>query len=216
MSPFQRVSFVASPAPRLAQGAFTLVEVILVTLVTAILAVLLVPTIGGARERASTIECAGQLRQVGHAIAQYASENGGLLPGPLWTAQAPLASRDNQNVVWLGGYLAPYLGVNLPNGVTTTFVTVPAMFCPVNQRNKVPRGTSMWTVNDTINMEGSIRSPFGHPTRNPTPLRAFSVANPGSTWALRERDQGTPLAVVHRLARNTLFFDWHVESVRVP
>ncbi|MDX2082344.1 MAG: type II secretion system protein [Terrimicrobiaceae bacterium] len=200
-------------------GAFTLVEMLVVVAIVMILAALLFPAFATIRARADAAKCLSQLRQVGTAISLYVSENNGTLPGPLWSTQPPLAARDNNNVTWLGGFLAPYLGVQLPNGPTTTFVTVPTMFCPVNLQRKVSRGTGMWTVNGSVDVNGLTRSPWGHPSGVGdlrTPARMSSISNVASTWALQERDLGNPAAVVHRTVRNTLFFDWHVESVRVP
>jgi prepilin-type processing-associated H-X9-DG protein len=64
--------------------AFTLVELLVVCGVIATLVALLLPALGAVRERARTVQCLSQLRQIGQAIESYAVSNKGLLPA--WSA----------------------------------------------------------------------------------------------------------------------------------
>jgi len=199
--------------------AFTLIELLAVIGIILVLAALIFPTVQGVKKKADTTVCASNLHQIGVAMSLYASENQTALPGPTWSTQPPLASKDNFGVVWLGGFLAPYMGINLPNGPTTSYVTVPLLFCPVNLRYKMARGSSMWNLMTSVDIDRLTRSPWGHPQGSgdlKVPVRIIRIANAGTTWALQERDQGTSPKPVHGSVRNTLFFDWHVETVRVP
>lgn len=66
--------------------AFTLIELLVVMAIAAILASLLLPSLGSAREAGRRAACLSNLRQVGIAIHAYAMENRGRIPhGP----QAP-------------------------------------------------------------------------------------------------------------------------------
>ncbi len=60
--------------------AFTLIELILVIFIMAMLASLLVPVIGKAKQRARTVQCISNLRQVGTAMIAYAHDHGDQLP----------------------------------------------------------------------------------------------------------------------------------------
>jgi prepilin-type processing-associated H-X9-DG protein/prepilin-type N-terminal cleavage/methylation domain-containing protein len=54
-------------------AAFTLVELLVVVAIIALLIAILLPALGRARERARTVGCLSNERQIGHALALYAS-----------------------------------------------------------------------------------------------------------------------------------------------
>lgn len=58
---------------------FTLVELLVVIAVIAILAALLLPALGKARERVKAIDCMNNQRQIGHIIIGYASDWDGIM-----------------------------------------------------------------------------------------------------------------------------------------
>lgn len=69
----------ADPMKR-ACGAFSLVELLVVLALIATLAGLLIPALSGAKGKARTAQCAGNLRQWGLAYRQYADDNQDCLP----------------------------------------------------------------------------------------------------------------------------------------
>jgi len=73
---------------------FTLIEMLLVILIISILAGLLLPAIGSAREKGRRITCANNLRQIGLGMMSYAGDYGNHLPN------AATCNFNGINVTW--------------------------------------------------------------------------------------------------------------------
>ena len=70
-------------------GGFTLIETLVVVFIIGILVALLIPAVQSAREAARKAACSNNMRQIGMAIASYASRSGVFPPGATAWAGTP-------------------------------------------------------------------------------------------------------------------------------
>ena len=201
---------------------FTLVEIMVVSVILVLLAVLLLPAASKLIVRAQDASCAKNLRTVAMAIVQYTSENNGnfftsvdetvirnsLFPyfgldpsvsipyrrTPMWCPRL-----DPRNA------LSPNIGVTGPNYAlgndASDGVNVPPHYWPV-KISGVASPSKMWVFTETARMdrEGRLTYPLGALSRD-----YFSAEfTPGQN--------DNALAFPHDNRKNFAFLDGHVES----
>ncbi|MEX2671228.1 MAG: type II secretion system protein [Phycisphaeraceae bacterium] len=101
-------------APRQNVRAFTLIELLVVVGIIALLMAILLPALGRAREQATRVSCASNLRQFGQAYGSYAHDNNSQFPankflGGPWAN--PLDNTEERHVPEYREFLNEYLMV---------------------------------------------------------------------------------------------------------
>ena len=105
---------------RVKTSVFTLIELLVVIAIIAILAAMLLPALSAARQSAMGANCRGNLKQLGLAANQYADDYNDQIIPPHSGFYGSQSQRAHEGMMapW-GNLMVPYLGVEVPDNVTS-------------------------------------------------------------------------------------------------
>lgn len=206
------------------EAGFTLVEWVVVLGIVGILAVLLLPLANQSLRRADQVDGLNKVRVIGQAMAQFAGDHDGTLPGPLWPGQ--LLEYDPNREGRLVRDLAPYLGFPESDTIYVARSFASRAFLRKMPATQLAQSRPYVANLEPTNAAGEVIRPFGGlvAPNLAAPLKLAALpAEVRSQWALSDADQlhrnvraaawkaNTPVEPIYETQRAVLFYDGHVE-----
>ncbi len=191
-----------------ATRGFTLIEVLVVVAILVLLAAILAPAMGSAREAGRATVCLSNLNQIGQALQMYTQDNASFLPGPtgpmLFRTNTDLRRVDPRVREWaqrnLSYRLIPYAGIanqraNAFDAISVCPSSDRVPLVPVNGGLLPPMNRRCYYIANTAGVEHEISNPLVRPWYATNPVNYFGYlrySDDPDRWPEFERKRRMP------------------------